>query len=166
MSTPIGTQPGVHTGTYDSTGRTGAPERTRPTNAFARVYELEEARRRREIPILPIAGDRIPDEVWDEVDAAARLFDQLRAEGRRVVFDTDRLSGKVVASLLDADGGSEAMPLTDAVDPKAARPAATPPPALDAGPSPQSFLPTGGLRAVYGGGAPAFGASTPTGGQA
>jgi hypothetical protein len=165
MSIPIGTPPGVHTGAYDSTGRTSGPDRPAPTNAFARVYELEEARRRREVPIMPMAGDRIPDEVWDEVDAAARLFDRLHAEGRRVVFDTDRLSGKVVASLLDADGGSQAMPLTEAVDPAAGRPAATAPPALGGG-TPPSLLPAGGLRAVYGGGAPAFGQASSSGGQA
>ena len=64
-------------------------------------------------------GDRIPDDVWDEVDAAAQLFENLHADGRRMVFDTDRLSGKVVASLLDADGSATAEPVTDVVNPSA-----------------------------------------------
>jgi hypothetical protein len=138
MSFPIGTPPGVSTGAYDSTGRPGGPEKPAAAGAFARVYELEEARRRRDVPILPIAGDRIPAEVWDEVDAAARLFDKLQAEGRRVVFDTDRLTGRVVASLLESDGAVSNVPLTDAVSP-----AGTPRGA--------ALLPPGGVGAVYGG---------------
>ncbi|MCW3016498.1 MAG: hypothetical protein JWO02_3590 [Solirubrobacterales bacterium] len=137
MSFPIGTPPGVNTGAYDATGRMSGPERP-AAGTFARVYELEEARRRRDVPIPPIAGDRIPDEVWDEVDAAARLFEKLQAEGRRVVFDTDRLTGRVVASLLDADGAVSDVPLTDAVSP----------PGRPAGPA---ALAPGGLPAAYGG---------------
>lgn len=126
MSFPIGTPPGVNTGAYDVTARPTGPERPAANGgaAFARVYELEEARRRRDVPILPIAGDKIPEEVWDEVDAAARLFEQLQGEGRRVVFDTDRLTGKVVASLLEPDGASSNVPLTDAVSAAPTRPAA------------------------------------------
>lgn len=159
MSIPIGTPPGVQTGAYDSTGCAGPPDRPARTQAFAHVYELEEARRRRDAQILPMAGDRIPDEVWDEVEAAARLFDRLHAEGRRVVFDTDRLSGRVVASLLDADGGSQVMPLREAVDPAAGRPAPTPPPTLD-GAATSAAVPAGGLRAAYVGSASAYGPST------
>lgn len=165
MSIPIGTPPGVHTGPYDTTARGDVKtERPVPGTAFARVYELEEARRRRDVNIQPMPGDRIPDEVWDEVDAAARLFDRLHAEGSRVVFDTDRLSGRVVASLLDSDGGKQAMPLSDAVDPASSRPTHPPGPFGVSG-SGSSLLPTGGLRAVYAGGAPYGDAAPGSGGQ-
>lgn len=97
-----------------------ASERTAGPNRFARVYELEEARVRRAHEIPPLAGDRIPDDVWDEVDAAARLFEELRADGRQMMFDTDRLSGRVVASLLEEDGSITPVTLSDAVDPGAA----------------------------------------------
>jgi hypothetical protein len=124
MSFPIGTPPGVGTGAYDVTGRAATPAAP-PADAagFARVYELEEARRRRAVPVPPIAGDRIPAEVWDEVEAAAKLFDQLQGEGRQVMFDSDRLTGKVVASLLEPNGAISNVPLTQAVDPQAAGPA-------------------------------------------
>lgn len=170
MSIPIGTPPGVHSGPHDITGLGPHPpaakaERPPPANTFARVYELEEARRRRDVNIPPMVGDRIPDEVWDEVDAAARLFERLHAEGSRVVFDTDRLSGRVVASLLDSEGGQQALPLTDAVNPTSSRPTPPPPP-FGSGATPGSLLPPGTLRAIYGGGA-AYGAagSTPGSGE-
>lgn len=94
--------------------RTAAPDKT-----FARVYELEEARSRRAHDIPQLVGDRIPDDVWEEVDAAARLFEHLRADGRQMMFDTDRLTGRVVASLLEEDGSITPVPLADAVDPGA-----------------------------------------------
>ena len=43
----------------------------------------------------------IPSEVWDQVDAAARLAENLHAEGRAVRFDVHKLDGGVVASLVD-----------------------------------------------------------------
>jgi hypothetical protein len=103
-----------------------ASERTAAPTRFARVYELEEARVRREHEIPPMVGDRIPDDVWDEVDAAARLFESLRADGRQMMFDTDRLTGKVVASLLEEDGSITPVALSDAVDPGVAAQQATP----------------------------------------
>lgn len=103
--------------------------------AFARVYELEEARRRRDVPLPPIAGDRIPAEVWDEVDAASKLVEDLAQRGQRVSFDNDRLTGRVVASLIE-DGprpttlGTAPAPtpiaLSDAVDPRSVARAAIP----------------------------------------
>lgn len=126
MSFPIGTPPpGTGPGSYgiDSpsgrfqrTGGAAHPDTQAP--AFARVYELAEARRRRDLPLPPIAGDRIPTEVWDEVEAASRLFDQLKSEGRQVMFDNDRLTGRVVASLLDSEGEVSSLPLSTAVDPQ------------------------------------------------
>jgi hypothetical protein len=97
----------------------GSSQQTSAVGRFARVYELEEARRRRAADLQPIAGDRIPAEVWDEVDRASRLFDQMQADGRRVMFDTDRLTGSVVASLLEPDGATSPVQLGDAVDPSA-----------------------------------------------
>jgi hypothetical protein len=47
----------------------------------------------------------IPAEVWAQVDAAARLADNLDAEGRQVRFDVHKLDGGVVASLVDDEGG-------------------------------------------------------------
>jgi hypothetical protein len=97
---------------------TPATQRAEP-GRFSRVYELEEARRRRADDIRPIAGDRIPADVWAEVDRAADLVEALHADGRRVMFDQDRLTGRVVASLLGPDGAISPVPLADAVDPGA-----------------------------------------------
>jgi hypothetical protein len=110
--------PDAATGTYDATGRI-APAPQDADGRFARVYELERARTRREAALPTNPDDRIPDQVWDQVDAAARLVESLEAQGKRMVFDTDRLSGRVVASLLRQDGTTTAVPLTEAVDPGA-----------------------------------------------
>lgn len=67
---------------------------------FADVLQLETARANRE---ARRAGE-IPADVWEEVEAANRLFDELRADGRRLVFDDGRLSGRVVISLCDLEG--------------------------------------------------------------
>lgn len=129
MSFPIGTPPGVTPGVHDPATRPARPQTPEPVQGpgFARVYELEEARRRRDVGIGPMAGDRIPDDVWQEVEAASRLFDQLKSEGRQVMFDNDRLTGKVVASLLDSDGAVSNVPLSRAVDPAATPPIAANP---------------------------------------
>jgi hypothetical protein len=66
---------------------------------FARVLDLAEARRRR-----MTGPDRIPDEVWEDIARAGQLADDLAARGQQVRFDTHRLTGRVVASLCDADG--------------------------------------------------------------
>jgi len=105
-------------GAPDTTPRVVPPRRA-AAGAFARVYELQEARARRVADQPPVAPDHIPDEVWREVDAAASLFEEMHAEGRRVMFDTDRLTGRVVASLLEPDGAIEPVALQDAVDPGA-----------------------------------------------
>ena len=54
------------------------------------------------------------------MDAAARLVEQLETEGKRMRFDTDRLSGRVVASLLHPDGAIAPLALADAVSPERA----------------------------------------------
>jgi hypothetical protein len=59
----------------------------------------------------------IPAEVWDQVDAAARLADNLSAEGRAVRFDVHKLDGGVVASLVDEEGGMlRPLLLEDVID--------------------------------------------------
>jgi hypothetical protein len=59
----------------------------------------------------------IPTEVWDQVDAAARLADKLSSEGRAVRFDVHKLDGGVVASLVDDEGGMlRPLLLGDVVD--------------------------------------------------
>ena len=62
---------------------------------------------RSEAPFSTIEGvtPPIPAEVWDQVDAAARLAEELHAQGRGVRFDVHKLDGDVVASLVDEDGG-------------------------------------------------------------
>jgi hypothetical protein len=61
----------------------------------------------------------IPAEVWDQVDAASRLAEGLHAQGQGVRFDVHKLSGDVVASLVDEDGGLlRPLLLTDVVDPQ------------------------------------------------
>jgi hypothetical protein len=59
----------------------------------------------------------IPAEVWDQVSAAARLAENLHAEGRAVRFDVHKLDGGVVASLVDQSGLLRPMLLEDVVDP-------------------------------------------------
>ena len=82
-------------------GHTGPVQGSRPTQTgeFARVFDLAEARRRR-----MTRADRIPDEVWEDIDRAGELADDLAARGQQVRFDTHRLTGRVVASLCDTDG--------------------------------------------------------------
>jgi hypothetical protein len=72
----------------------------KPAAAFADVLEIETARANRE---ARRAGE-IPATVWEEVEAANRLFDELQADGRRIVFDDGRLNGRLVISLCDLDG--------------------------------------------------------------
>lgn len=59
----------------------------------------------------------IPAEVWDQIDAAARLAESLHAQGQGVRFDVHKLDGGVVASLVDEDGGMlRPLLLTDVID--------------------------------------------------
>jgi hypothetical protein len=59
----------------------------------------------------------IPAEVWDQVDAAAKLAEDLHAQGRGVRFDVHKLDGSVVADLVDDEGGIlRPMLLGDVVD--------------------------------------------------
>jgi hypothetical protein len=70
-----------------------------PSTDFARVFDLAAARRRR------LTGpERIPDEVWADIDRAGQLADDLAARGQHVRFESHRLTGRVVVSLCDTDG--------------------------------------------------------------
>ena len=76
------------------------PAQVPPTGAsFAEVVDL--AARRETEPQSP----EIPEHVWDEVEAASQLWHELRSQDREVRFDTHAVSGRVVASLCDLDGG-------------------------------------------------------------
>jgi hypothetical protein len=60
----------------------------------------------------------IPAEVWDQVDAASRLAEDLHSQGRSVRFDVHKLNGGVVASLVDdEDGLLRPLLLDDVIDP-------------------------------------------------
>ena len=75
------------------------------------------ARRRRSRASAARARRPIPTEVWDQVDAAARLAETLTADGRQVRFDVHKLDGGVVASLVDENGGLlRPLLLQDVVD--------------------------------------------------
>lgn len=99
-------------------GRPGAPAPAAPQRVdasdaagagFAQVFELEAARRARQ--------DRIPPEVLDEVDAASRLYDELRAEGLNLRFAAGELDRRVVVDLCDTEGNVlRPISLTDAID--------------------------------------------------
>jgi hypothetical protein len=59
----------------------------------------------------------IPAEVWDQIDAAARLAESLHAQGQGVRFDVHKLDGDVVAALVDEDGAMlRPLLLTDVID--------------------------------------------------
>ena len=66
---------------------------------FARVIELEDARRKR-----MTGPDQIPQEVWDDMARASQLADDLAEAGQALQFDTHALSGRVVATLCDSEG--------------------------------------------------------------
>ena len=79
---------------------------------FARVYELEAARSARRASTPP----PIPQQALEEMQAASRLYDELRAQGRQVRFDAHRPDGRVVAELCDTEGNVvHPISLTDVV---------------------------------------------------
>jgi hypothetical protein len=64
-----------------------------------------------------LATPPIPDEVWDQVDAASRLAENLHAQGRAVRFDVHKLDSDVVADLVDDEGGVvRPLDLGDVID--------------------------------------------------
>jgi hypothetical protein len=91
---PIGNAQGPESGPVAQPARASAPHGA----TFAEVVDLTSRRQDDDAPA-------IPDHVWDEVEAAGRLWHELRAQDREVRFDTHAVSGRVVASLCDLDGG-------------------------------------------------------------
>jgi hypothetical protein len=80
-----------------------------PAAQDAQSAEVVDLASRRE---TAMSVPEIPDQVWDEVDAASKLWHELRADDREVRFDTDAVTGRVVASLRDLGGGVvRALPL-------------------------------------------------------
>ena len=92
---PIGSAQAAHSEPVAQPARASAA----PGTSFADVVDL--ASRRPGADEVPA----IPDHVWDEVEAAAKLWHDLQAQDREVRFDTHAVSGHVVASLCDLDGG-------------------------------------------------------------
>jgi hypothetical protein len=77
--------------------------------SFAEVVDLASRRQ------APVDTPEIPDHVWDEVEAASKLWQDLRSQDREVRFDTHGVTGRVVASLCDLDGGVvRPLPLREA----------------------------------------------------
>jgi hypothetical protein len=88
--------------------------------AASAVDRTQRASERSQAAFADAAGSGtppIPAEVWDQVNAAARLADNLNAEGREVRFDVHKLDGGGVASLVDDDGSLlRPLLLQDVVD--------------------------------------------------
>src|SRR5262245_59280318 len=86
-------------------GNTPGPENTpgaepaQDGEGLPEVVDLASRRR------ADLDAPEIPDHVWDEVEAASRLWQELRARDREVRFDTDNATGRVVATLRDLGGG-------------------------------------------------------------
>jgi hypothetical protein len=83
---------------------------TRPAAAgFAAVYDLTAKREAAQRP-------DIPDDVWDEVDAASRAATDIERSGHWLRFDR-RLDGRIVAKLCDTEGAVvRKMSLSEVID--------------------------------------------------
>jgi hypothetical protein len=85
-------------------------DRTRPSGPNEKASFTDAAAAARTAPAIPA-------EVWDQVDAASRLAQNLHDQGQSVRFDVHKLDGGVVASLVDEDGGLlRPLLLDDVVD--------------------------------------------------
>jgi len=91
------------------TGPTNRFERTAPPTTaataqapegFAQVFDLAVARARR----AETASPPIPSSLWDEMDAASRLFDALAAQGHELRFEPGAPGEAVRAQLRLLDG--------------------------------------------------------------
>jgi len=66
-----------------------------------------------------VAAPPMPDEVWDEIDAADRSWQRLRDDGREVRFEPPRAGARIRATLRDVRSGAErALPLTELFGPR------------------------------------------------
>jgi hypothetical protein len=78
-----------------------------PGSSSAEVVDLASRR-----PAVP----DVPEHVWEEVEAASQLWRDLRCLDREIRFETDDVTGGVVASLCDLGGGVvRPLPLRAAV---------------------------------------------------
>ena len=77
---------------------TRGPQRSADPAAFARVYDFEAARASR--PRAPV----IPPAALDEIAAADRLYDTLRAQGHEVRFALPGEESRVIAELRTVEG--------------------------------------------------------------
>jgi hypothetical protein len=66
-------------------------------DGFAAVYDLSAKR-------AQLSRPQIPEEIWDEVDAASRSADEMSRSGHALRFDVHRIDGRVMASLCNSDG--------------------------------------------------------------
>ena len=91
-----------------------AARRPAPTgDSFAQVFDLAAARARRTSTVS--ADAQIPASVYDEMEAASRMFHALHAQGHELRFE-ERL-GRVRAELRTTDGDFvRRVPLSEAVD--------------------------------------------------
>lgn len=72
---------------------------------LAQVHDLAAARERRTARQAATPEvESIPLDVWAEVEAANRLFEELQADGRQIVFDDGHLDGRLVIALCDLEG--------------------------------------------------------------
>ena len=89
--------------------RAKRPVRATPrddTASFGKVHQIETARRARQA--------RIPFSVYEEMEAAHALFEELEGRGLQVRFS--QLGGRMAASLCDRDGNVvRALSLAEAI---------------------------------------------------
>lgn len=80
---------------------------------FGQVFDLAVARAKRSETTPP----PIPSSLWDEMDAASRLYDALAAQGHELRFETGAPGESVRAELRLVDGDFvRPVSLTEAID--------------------------------------------------
>jgi hypothetical protein len=80
-------------------GRGRGTQRSSRAGRIAQVIEMSDLRRQR-----MTGPDRIPERVWEDISRANELAEELADQGQAVRFDSHHLTGRVVASLCDAEG--------------------------------------------------------------
>jgi len=99
-----------HIGAAAPIADSGPAVLTRPASSgFAAIYDLTA---KREAALRP----DIPDELWDEVDAASRVATDIERSGHWLRFDR-RLDGRIIAKLCDTEGAVvRRMSLSEVID--------------------------------------------------
>jgi hypothetical protein len=97
-------------GVASPTSALGPAMLTRPAaGGFAAVHDLAAKREAAQRP-------DIPNDVWDEVDAASRIATDIEHSGHWLRFDR-RLDGRIVAKLCDTEGAVvRRMSLSEVID--------------------------------------------------